>query len=252
MKTRSFSLSVMDVVTSSERPDLEDEAGAAFKVRWPEFIFHDPIAKQYVAQVAQCFPQYDVLLLDDGRVVAGGWGVPLAWDGTVQDLPDGYDGAMVRAVEGHQSGVQATTFSFMAVAVANGETKRALAGEVMTALQVRARQAGLAHVIAPLRPTLKAAYPLVPMATFATWTRPDGLSVDPWIRAHQRMGASILAPCSRSMVMTGTVAQWESWTDMVFPETGEYVVPDALGLVDIDRTKDIGTYIEEGLWVQHL
>ena len=50
----------MDVVTSNERPDLEDEAGAAFRVNWPEFIFHDPIAKQYVAQVAECFPQYAV------------------------------------------------------------------------------------------------------------------------------------------------------------------------------------------------
>jgi len=179
----------MDVVTSAERPDLEDEAGAAFKVKWPEFIFHDPIAKQYVAQVAECFPQYDVLLLDEGRVVAGGWGVPIRWDGTVEDLPDGYDGAMARAVEGHQSGVQATTFSFMAVAVGNGETKRGLAGEVMTALRLRAAQAGLAHVIAPLRPTLKPKYPLVPMASFAAWTRPDGLSIDPWIRAHQRMGS---------------------------------------------------------------
>jgi hypothetical protein len=89
------------------------------------------------------------------------------------------------------------------------------------------------------------------MASFATWTRPDGLSIDPWIRAHQRMGATILAPSPRSMVMTGAVAEWESWTDMVFPETGAYVVPDALGLVDIDRAKDIGTYVEEGLWVQH-
>lgn len=241
----------MDVVTSSERPDLEDEAGAAFRVKWPEFIFHDPIAKQYLAQVAECFPQYDVLLLDEGRVVAGGWGVPIRWDGTVQDLPDGYDGAMVRAVEGHQGGVQATTFSFMAVAVGNGEVQRGMAGEVMAALRVRAAQAGLTHVIAPLRPTLKPRYPLVPMASFATWTRSDGLSIDPWIRAHQRMGAAILAPCPRSMVITGAVSEWESWTDMVFPETGAYVVPDALGLVDIDREKDIGTYVEEGLWVQH-
>lgn len=241
----------MDVVTSNERPDLEDEAGAAFRVKWPEFIFHDPIAKQYVAQVAECFPQYDVLLLDKGRVVAGGWGVPIRWDGTMEDLPDGYDGAMVRAVEGHRGGVQATTFSFMAVAAGNGEAKRGLAGEVMAALRVRAVEAGLTHVIAPLRPTLKPKYPLVPMASFATWTRSDGLSIDPWIRAHQRMGATILAPSPRSMVITGTVAEWESWTDMVFPETGAYVVPDALGLVHIDRAKDIGTYVEEGLWVQH-
>ena len=118
----------MDVVTTCDRPDLEDEAGAAFRVKWPEFIFHDPIAKQYVAPVAEYFTQYDVLLLDEGRVVAGGWGVPIAWDDTVADLTGGYDGAMARAVEGHQGGVQATTLSFMAVAVGNGETKRGLAG----------------------------------------------------------------------------------------------------------------------------
>jgi len=242
----------MDVVTSSKRPDLDDEAGAAFRVKWPEFIFHDPIAKQYLAPVAECFPQYDVLLLDEGRVVAGGWGVPIAWDGTVADLPDGYDGAMARAVEGHQGGVPATTLSFMAVAVGNGETKRGLAGEVMAALLSRAVEAGLSHVIAPLRPTLKPRYPLTPMATFAGWTREDGLSIDPWIRAHQRMGATILATCPRSMVITGTVAEWESWADMVFPESGGYVVPDALGLVNINRAEDTGTYIEEGLWVRHL
>jgi hypothetical protein len=116
----------------------------------------------------------------------------------VEDLPDGYDGAMVRAVEGHEGGVQATTLSFMAVAVGNDEVKRGLAGEVMAALRVRAVAAGLTHVIAPLRPTLKPKYPLAPMARFATWTRPDGLSIDPWIRAHQRMGATILAPSPRS------------------------------------------------------
>jgi hypothetical protein len=54
------------------------------------------------------------------------------------------------------------------------------------------------------------------------------------------------------MVITGTIAEWESWTDMVFPETGRYVVPDALALVDINRAEDTGTYTEENLWVQHL
>jgi hypothetical protein len=67
------------------------------------------------------------------------------------------------------------------------------------------------------------------MTTFASWTRPDGLSIDPWIRAHQRMGATILAPAARSMVISGTVTEWESWTDMVFPEPGSYIVPDAPG-----------------------
>ncbi len=53
------------------------------------------------------------------------------------------------------------------------------------------------------------------------------------------------------MVITGAVADWEGWTGMVFPETDRYVVPDSLGLVEIDREQDRGTYVEENLWMRH-
>jgi hypothetical protein len=241
----------VQIVTSADRPDLEDEVRAAFRVKWPEFIFHDPVAKDYAPRVAEHFPLLDVLLLEEGRVVAGGWGVPLRWDGTVADLPDGYDGALVRAVEGHENGTAPTALSFMAAAVANGQTRRGLAAAALDAVRERGQAQGLSHVIAPLRPTWKSRYPLVPMERYAGWTREDGLSVDPWIRTHQRMGATVLAPARRSMVITGSVEEWESWTGMVFPESGRYVVPDALGLVDVDREQDTGTYVEENLWVRH-
>ena len=242
----------MEIVTSSDRPDLETQAGEVFRVKWPEFIFHDPIAAKYHQRASTYFSEYDVLVLDDGRVIAGGWGVPLRWNGTLGDLPDGYDGALMRSIEDHESGVRPTTLSIMAAVVGNDVTKQGLAGQVLTALSGRARFVGLSHVIAPLRPTLKHRYPTTPMTTFASWTRPDGLSIDPWIRAHQRMGATILASAARSMVISGTVAEWESWTEMVLPESGSYIVPDALCPVDINLKTDTGTYIEEGLWVQHL
>jgi hypothetical protein len=89
------------------------------------------------------------------------------------------------------------------------------------------------------------------MEEYATWARVDGLSIDPWIRTHQRMGARVLGPAPSSMVIEGTVAEWESWTGMVFPVTREYVVPDALNLVWIDRERDRGVYVEQNLWVQH-
>lgn len=53
------------------------------------------------------------------------------------------------------------------------------------------------------------------------------------------------------MVISGTVANWEDWTGMAFPETGSYVVPDALNLVSIDRAADRGEYVEENLWIRH-
>jgi hypothetical protein len=139
----------------------------------------------------------------------------------------------------------------MAAAVRQDRRGTGLAGRTLTALRERATAAGLTRVIAPVRPALKSRYPLARMENFATWMRPDGAHIDPWIRTHQRLGAAILAPAPRSMVITGTVAEWQDWTDMVFPETGQYVVPDALDLVSIDREQDCGTYAETNLWMRH-
>lgn len=241
----------MEIVTRADHPALDEMAAVVFRERWPEFVFHDEIPQQFMGRVGQHFARYDVMVLDRGAVVAGGWGVPFAWDGTYADLPDGYDGTLVRAVEGNEADRKATAFSFMAAAVASTHDKRGLASVVLAELTSRARADGIENVVAPLRPTWKHRYPTVPMAEYATWTRPDGLSVDPWIRTHQRMGARILGTAPRSMVIRGTVADWESWTDMPFPASSSYVVPGALNLVHIDRTLDRGTYVEENLWVQH-
>ncbi|WP_250032871.1 hypothetical protein [Paractinoplanes maris] len=241
----------MQIVTRTDRPDLNDTAAAVFKERWPEFIFHDETPKKYLSRVLEHFSHFDILVLDQEAVVAGGWGVPIAWNGEAGDLPSGYDEALVRDVQGREADIPATTLSFMAVAVGSAQDKRGLATVVLRELTQRAQEAGLAHVIAPLRPTWKHRCPTVPMGEYAAWTRADGLSIDPWIRTHQRMGARILGPAPTSMVIEGSVAEWEEWTGMVFPVTREYVVPDALDLVAIDRETDRGVYVEQNLWVQH-
>ena len=51
--------------------------------------------------------------------------------------------------------------------------------------------------------------------------------------------------------MTGTVEQWETWTGLLFPSTGHYVIPDGLSPLYIDREADLGTYTEPNIWVQH-
>jgi hypothetical protein len=241
----------MECVTAADWPDLDEQAAAAFRERWPEFIFHDPVPPQYMPRVRDFFARYNIYVLDSDTVVAGGWGVPIAWDGTISDLPDGYDDALVRSVDGYESGRRPSTFSFMAAAVAKDYDKRGLAQVALAELTRRAVDDGLEHVIAPLRPTWKHRYPTVPMTRYATWIRDDGLSIDPWIRTHQRMGATVLGPASRSMVIEGSVAEWETWADMPFPDSGDYVVPDALNLLHVDRGLDRAVYVEENLWVQH-
>jgi GNAT superfamily N-acetyltransferase len=244
-------VSELAVVTTAHRRDLEEQARDAFRAVWPEFIFHDPVSAAHIRRAETYFPQYDVLLLDDGQVVAGGWGVPIRWDGTISSLPPGYDGALVSAVTGHENAVPADTLCIMAAAVRADRQGRGLAGSALAALRERAAAAGLQRVIAPVRPALKSRYPLTPMANFARWARADGLHIDPWIRTHQRLGASILGPAPDSMIIAGTVAEWEDWAAMAFPESGRYIVPDALDPVTIDREQDRGIYTETNLWMRH-
>ena len=45
---------------------------------------------------------------------------------------------------------------------------------------------------APFRPSWKERYPLVPIERYAAWRRADGLLFDPWMRVHERLGASVL------------------------------------------------------------
>jgi hypothetical protein len=240
-----------EIVTTADRPDLDDGVGAAFRERWPEFIFHDLLASEYTPRVDKYFADFSILLLEDGHIAAGGWGVPFVWDGTPDTLPEGYRAALVASVEDHEAGRQANAFSFMAAAVAQAYDKQGLAKQVLDGLIERALRAGLGRVVAPIRPTWKHRYPQVSMADYVSWKRDDGLSIDPWIRTHQRMGATILKPAPNSMVVSGSVADWERWADMPFPATGSYVVPDALNLVEVDREQNTVIYREDNLWVQH-
>jgi len=114
-----------------------------------------------------------------------------------------------------------------------------------------AAEHGLSALIAPVRPTLKEHYPVTPMERYVEWHRPDGSPFDPWIRVHWRLGAVTLRVSPKSMVVTGTVAQWERWTGMKFPETGRYIVPGALQPVTIDRETDIGRYEDPNVWMRH-
>ena len=110
---------------------------------------------------------------------------------------------------------------------------------------------GLTSVIACVRPTWKPRYPLTPIDRYARWTREDGLPFDPWIRIHVRAGGRIARPSPRSMTVTGTVAEWEEWTEMAFPESGTYLVPGGCEPVAIDREADRGTYYDSNVWVVH-
>jgi hypothetical protein len=108
---------------------------------------------------------------------------------------------------------------------------------------------GLRELIAPVRPTRKAEYPLIPIERYLAWRRPDGSHFDPWIRLHERVGGEILAPAPESMVIEAPVEDWEEWTAMPFPGDGDYVVPGMLAPLVVSAGR--GRHVEPNVWLRH-
>jgi hypothetical protein len=136
----------------------------------------------------------------------------------------------------------------MVPAAVQGRGASRLALQGMIAI---AREHGLEALIAPVRPNWKDRYPLTPIERYAEWRRDDGLLFDPWMRVHERLGAEILKPEAESLRITGTVGEWEAWTDMAFPESGTYVFPGGLAPLEVDREDDVGRYWEPNVWMRH-
>jgi hypothetical protein len=107
------------------------------------------------------------------------------------------------------------------------------------------------ELVAPVRPTLKHRYPLTPMERYMQWRRDDGLLFDPWLRSHERVGAELVGVAPDSLVSEGTVADFEEWCGLAFPESGSYVVEGALVPVEIDLEADLGRYREPNVWMRH-
>ncbi|HSC74068.1 MAG TPA: hypothetical protein VLB89_07870 [Gaiellaceae bacterium] len=212
---------------------------------WPQFLLHDRVVNEYWDDLYARRPAFQFYLYDDGadRVLAEGNTVPVSWDGTLE--PGGVDWAIpqVRA-EG-----RATTLCALQAMVRPEEQGRGWSRLIVETMRRLAREHGLDCLIAPVRPTLKARYPLTPIERFVEWRRDDGLLVDPWLRTHERLGAELLGVASESMRIEGTVANWQEWTGMVFPDDGDYVVAGAL--VPLRVAGGRGLYVEPNVWMRH-
>jgi len=54
-----------------------------------------------------------------------------------------------------------------------------------------------------------------------------------------------------SLKIAGTIAEWQDWTGMAFPDGGEYWFPGGLTTVRIDHDHDRGSYWEPNVWMRH-
>jgi hypothetical protein len=242
------------LVTAAEEPALEAEMLRFGASPWPEFLDHDAVVNELWRSIYALAPGYQFALLDGrtGSLAAVGNCIPMRWDGDAATLPDrGIDAVLEDGVACLRDGATATAASALMIVISPERLGTGLgAGAIRAMAEVVARQ-GLADLVAPVRPTGKHHYPLIPMEGYVSWRRDDGLPFDPWIRTHERVGGEILGVASTAMHITGSIADWERWTGMALPQSGEYVIPEALVPVTIDRERDVGEYVEPACWMHH-
>jgi GNAT superfamily N-acetyltransferase len=139
--------------------------------------------------------------------------------------------------------------SAMVAVVDRGHNGQGLSRLLVEAMRDLAGREGFSSLIAPVRPTWKDRYPLIPMGQYARWTREDGLPFDPWLRVHARLGGELLKVAAESMRIEGTREEWEGWTGMAFPDDGDYTLPGAL--VPVHFAGGRGMYVEPNVWFRH-
>jgi hypothetical protein len=238
--------------TAAERPDLW-EPGIGSADVWPEYNLHGDVLNQWWGLLDQELADLQFVLHDDetDTVVAEGHTAAFAWDGEDASLPDGIDRAIEVAFRDHRAGTPVDTLCALAAESPRDGRRRGLAVEILGAMRTLAERHGLRHLVAPVRPSWKERYPITPIEEYVAWRRDDGRLLDPWMRVHERLGARVSTPLAQSLLITGTVAEWESWTGLPLPADGDFVFPEGLAPLHVDRGADRCTYWEPNVWMVH-
>ena len=226
---------------------------------WPRFVTEGDAPKGHPLPfdwfgINKRWPHLQFVLIDpeDNGVVGAGNALTLAWDEPAESLPDeGWNWAMVQGVRDLEAGRTPTMGCALSVTIDPTRRGKQLSSVAVRAMKMLLQETGVRRFFAPVRPTTKARYPITPMADFITWKNAEGLPLDPWLRVHARLGATIIKPCNRSQPLAGTVAQWEDWLDLPLPATGDYVGPGLLAPLHVNREADEGVCWEPNVWMEH-
>ena len=237
--------------TRAERPGKLPHAASLGAPPDPAFLNEGDVLKRLFGRVVAEYSDFLFYAWDDERqeVVGVGHSIPAAWDGDVARLPDGWDAVLEARFA--QEPPAPTVLCALGITIADEWRGRGLSRLMIERMAEIGRDQGLDTLIAPVRPTLKHRYPLTPIERYIHWRRQDGSHFDPWVRTHERLGAKILKVAPKSTITTGSVADWEQWTEIAFPESGAYVVPGALVPVEINRERNEGVYAEPNVWMVH-
>lgn len=250
----------LSLVSTAQRPDLAPRFGDLSEPVWPAYVIADTVGLQFWdALYSEALARYQFAVLhrtEDGleELVATSNAIPVFWPTPEDDLSlpdDGWDAVIRAGVEGIAAGQEPNALSALSIVVLPEWRGSDLAERLLLNMKDAARANGLSAVVAPVRPTRKADYPLTDFADYVGWTRDDGTPFDPWVRKHAQLGASIVKVAPRAMVTEAPLEQWTEWTGLRFPRSGAYHLPGGLAPLSADCAAGTGRYEEPNLWMRH-
>ncbi|MBM9576897.1 hypothetical protein JWG45_06985 [Leptospira sp. 201903070] len=219
---------------------------------WPVFLNQDPIGKEFYPWVVEKFPTLHCAALTTDRRVAGtGKMIPFYWNGEENTLPKGWGEAVLKGVKDLETGIDSNSASAWSIEILPEFRGSALSHSILSALKKNAASQNILHLFACVRPNQKEKFPFLSLEEYLERRREDGFAQDPWIRVHERAGAELIRIEKKSMVIRGTIPEWEKWTGLSFPKSGEFAIPGGLVPVIIDRDSNLGEYVEPNVWFHH-
>jgi len=237
----------MIVEKLSDNKKLVDVINKLHSEPWPVFLSENSSVKKYWQRLYQVYPEYQLLFGINSEYIGVANSAPIYWNGNIDDLPAGFDEAIETIIEENR---KPNTLCGLAVVISKNYLGKGISSKIINNLKKLAKSYGYSNLIFPVRPTLKSQYPTISMDNYINWKK-NNLPFDPWLRVHIKIGGEILKVANPSMIVRGTVSDWQRWTGMYFGESNKYIIQGALDTVNIDLENNLGEYIEPNVWVLH-
>lgn len=234
------------IQTAAENPKLLKKVDQLAHQLFTPFYFEgDPAVANHWDAMLDRYRPFQFALLQGQALIGAGITIPMYWDGTLNGLPDTPESLYLPPAQ------QPNVLCALAALISPDYQGKGISPHILQGMKSIARQHGFASLIAPVYPHHKSKYPLVSMERYMHWQREDGQPFDPWIRIHRRIGGKMLKVMAQASVVKGTIAQWQRWSGLQFPESGLYIVPETINPVEIDLERNEGIYVEPNVWVEH-
>lgn len=247
----------VEVHNLKDKPELIDQFQKLIDSSWPQIALLDDQGMKYWFPVLEKFPECQFGLFLDEELVAVGNCAPVSYlsESVVgetepfADLPDtGWSWAIRSAIE---SDLEPNVLCALSATVNPNFRRRGLARKVLEHFKKIAADRSFQYLIAPVRPSLKHLYPLIPIADYVQWSHPGRPCFDPWIATHLGLGGRLVKTISAAMTVTRRVSDFAQMFSLTFASKGEYLLPGALCPMTVDPELELARYKEPGVWLVH-